>query len=70
MATFVALRHPVIILVQTIYNQLTDDVIRLSKYRAYKPYTLSGIPNGEPPSCEAPQQPTIYICSVEDGKNY
>ena len=29
--------------------------------RAYEPYTLSGIPGGEPPSCEAPQQPTIYL---------
>ena len=26
-------------------------------------YTLSGIPSGEPPSCEAPWQPNIYLCS-------
>ena len=24
-------------------------------------YTLSGIPSGEPPSCETPRQLTIYV---------
>ena len=32
----------------------------LSDFRAFEPYTLSGIPVGEPPSCEAPRQPTMY----------
>ena len=34
---------------------------QMAEIRAYEPYTLCGIPNGEPPSCEAPWQPTMYL---------
>ena len=27
----------------------------------YMPYTLGWIPRSDPPSCEAPRQPTIYM---------
>ena len=36
----------------------------LSDFRAYEPYTLSGIPSGKPPSCETPRQPTIYAIAI------